>query len=501
MSDQDYNLSDPIFEWAQRTPHAAAIIEGDQHLDYAGLCNAVRRAAHRFRDAGWNPGDIVGVSIRGRETLHLVIALALARIGVIQVTLSPNELAAARLSLAQTLRIRATVGDHEHDRLSGIAHLAAHDDWLSEDPTLPVAADIRAAGGDAVWIILESSGTTAVRKNIRNSHHFHRIVAERFDPVFGVFPGERVASLTGFRFRMGLSRALYCLSQGGTFVTAPRALTPTQLLHWINASRIDSLNSVPTHLFALLEDSVGDAPRLPGMRILRCSGGALPVSAVHRIREQLTPNLYLAYGTNEVGSISAATPAILDRYPDSVGLPFSGIELEIVDDDGRPVPAGTVGHIRVRGAGIDSSALLGSAQLEQAAFRQGWFYPGDTASVNREGMIFLQGRSDEVLNFDGILIGPLEIEAAVARHPAVAEVAAFALPSPRHQDVPVAAVVLKYPLPLEELHRYCAELLGIRAPREYFVIDAIPKSPIGKVLRRRLVELALAHIKTRNKPV
>jgi acyl-coenzyme A synthetase/AMP-(fatty) acid ligase len=96
------------------------------------------------------------------------------------------------------------------------------------------------------------------------------------------------------------------------------------------------------------------------------------------------------------------------------------------------------------------------------------------------------------MNFNGIMIGPGEIEAVLRRHPAVQDVAAFALPSPEHQDVPAAAIVSSQPLPIDELTHFCDERLGIRAPRLFFRVDEIPKNPIGKVLRRKLTELALS---------
>ncbi len=501
MADQNFNITDPIFDWAQRMPYAAAIIEGNELVHYGRLCIAVRRAAQQFRDAGIRPGDTVGVSIRGTGALHMVTSLALARIGAAQVTLSPNEPVAARLALAQSLGVKAVASDDEDDRLGGIPHLSAESEWLSVDHPDPVPADMRITGGDNTWIVVQSSGTTAAPKNIGNSHRFHRMVAERFDPVFAVMPGERVMSLSGFRFRIGISRALHCLSRGGTFVIAPVNFTPAQLLQWIDVCHVTYLSCVPLHLHALLEGANDDFPRLPGIRILRCSGAPLSVAVLQSIRKRIAPNLYVDYGANEAGGIAAASPAMLDRFPESTGLPLPGVELEIVGNDRRPVPAGTVGHVRVRGAGIGLSVLLDGADEKPTTLADGWFYPGDTALLNQEGMLFLKGRSDEVMNFDGILIGPLEIEAVLSRHPAVAEAAAFALPSPQHQDVPAVAVVLKMPIPMEDLHRYCAEHLGIRAPREYFVMNAIPKSGIGKVLRRRLVELALVHIKTRARPV
>jgi acyl-coenzyme A synthetase/AMP-(fatty) acid ligase len=90
------------------------------------------------------------------------------------------------------------------------------------------------------------------------------------------------------------------------------------------------------------------------------------------------------------------------------------------------------------------------------------------------------------------MIGPREIEAVLQQHPAVIEVAAFALPSPEHQDVPAAAIVSAQPLQRDELARFCRERLGIRAPWVFLRVDEIPKNPMGKVLRGELTKLALA---------
>ena len=116
----------------------------------------------------------------------------------------------------------------------------------------------------------------------------------------------------------------------------------------------------------------------------------------------------------------------------------------------------------------------------------------------RKGVLFLKGRSDDVMNFDGIMVGPAQIESVLARHPAVADSAAFPLPSPLHQDIPAAAVVLRQSVPIDELAHYCQQHLGIRAPRIFFVIDAIPRNAMGKIVRRRLTELAVEKMNAGN---
>ena len=138
--------------------------------------------------------------------------------------------------------------------------------------------------------------------------------------------------------------------------------------------------------------------------------------------------------------------------------------------------------------------MRASTHDQARVFRNGWCYPGDIGSRNEDGLVFLKGRADDVMNFDGMLVGPGEIELVLCQHPGVLEAAAFPLPSLEHQDVPAVAIVCSQLLPDDELQRFCEERLANRAPRMFLQVREIPKNPMGKVLRRRLTELALARL-------
>ena len=486
-SDPDFNVTDPVFAWAARAPNAVALIEQGRAISYRTLTVAIRRAMLSMREAGWRDGDVIGVSIRGETLLHLVVTLALARIGLTQVNLPPGDPVSQRLALAQRLSIKALVANHEDDRLSGIAQFTPDNDWIAAVHTAPVSPDSRGAGGDNTWIIIQSSGTTGMPKNIEISHHAERVRREQSQPLFSCQSGERVMNLVGLRFWVGISRAVRCLSEGGTVIALPDNFSAAQLLHWIDAYDVTYLSCTPRNLHWLLQRVNDDNPRLPGLRILRCSGAELVLSLLQQARRRLSPNLFIDYSSNEAGGMAAATPGILENYPDSVGLPLQGVELEIVDGEGRRAPTGVVGRIRVRGSGMTHCT-------EGVSIQAGWHYPGDTALQNDEGIVFLKGRYDDAINFDGILISTTEIESVLARHPSVAEVAAFALPSPEHQDVPAVALVLKQALTQEDLDQYCAQYLGIIAPRVFIRVDELPRNAMGKVLRRRLTEIALERL-------
>lgn len=491
MSDQDpdsdYNITDPIFAWAERAPHVVAIIEQGRVISYAALCNAVRHAMQRFREAGWKSGDVIGIAIRGETSLHLVVSLALARSGLTQVTLPSSELASRRLSVAQTLGVRAIVTNHESDRLVSVPRLVLEANWLSAACAAAVSPDIRGSGGDKAWIVIQTSGTTGTSKNIDISHRTNRLRARRYKKVLSCLPGERTMSMVGLQFWAGIFAAVRCLSDGGAIVALPETFSAAQLLNWIDLHHVTYLSCAPVHIHWLLQELQSDAPILPGLRILQSVSAALVPSLLQDAKMRLSLNIFIHYGSNETGVMAVAVPEVLDRFPDSVGQILPGVEFEIVDQENHPVSAGTVGRVRVRGGGMQYSR-------DEATGRDGWHYPGDMAMQNEAGIVFLKGRYDEIMNFEGLLISPTEIESALAQHPLVAEVVAFPLSSPQHQDVPAVAVVLKQPVSMDELNRYCVEHLGIRAPKIFIVVDQMPRNAMGKVLRPRLTQIALERL-------
>ncbi len=493
------NITDAIFAQAERDPDAIAVIDAKISASYRVLCHGVRSAAQRFRQAQWKAGDIVGISLHNSSTLYLVSALALARMGITQVSIPANDPASLRAARMERLGVTGLVVEHGRSASStpgsSVTTVAIEANWLTQSPDIAAVDDIREPGGDSLWIISETSGTTATPKAIGISHTTEDIHRKKYASILVHLPGERVVSLTNMQFLTGLKRAIGCLSDGGTFTIPPTSFSTDQLLKWIEWHCVTYISCVPLHLHQLLRDIQTSTPRLPSVRVLRSGSAALPVSAVREIRRRISPNLYIAYSASETGPIATATPAMLDENPGTVGLPLEGIEFEIVDNDGSAVSVGMLGHVRVRGPGIETPYLHATDAGQAKAFRGGWFYPGDIAVVNSDGLVFLKGRSDDVMNFDGIMVGPAEIESVLRQHPAVKEVAAFALPSPDHQDIPAAAIVSAQPLQIDELQHFCIARLGVRAPRVFLRFDEIPKNSMGKILRRRVTELAVKALK------
>ena len=213
----------------------------------------------------------------------------------------------------------------------------------------------------------------------------------------------------------------------------------------------------------------------------------MPEAVRSEIRRRFNPRLLVLYATNEAAFLTGADAEMQENYPETVGRALPGVELEIVDDDDRPVAAGEAGHVRARTPWMPVD-YVNAQQRESRTFRAGWIYTGDIGVLNEDGMLFIRGRADDMMNYDGIKIMPADIEETLLAHPAVAEAVAFPVASGRHQHLPAAAVVLRHPVSGDELLVHCRRRLGARAPLAIGFETAFPRNAMGKVVRRELVE-------------
>lgn len=211
--------------------------------------------------------------------------------------------------------------------------------------------------------------------------------------------------------------------------------------------------------------------------------------------ERITPELYDVYGSAGCGILSALAPKEMMARGETVGRLAPFAEVEIVDRLGNKLPAGATGHLRCRGPAIASgyySESDGAAGAE--GFRDGWFYPGDLASIDAEGYLTIKGRSSDLIVRRGIEIQPTEIEAVLTEHPSVAEVAVCGKPSQAIGEEVVALVVTRGEAQHEELSHYLmGRLPQEKLPDRIIYAKSLPKTTTGKVNRQEVKAMAMRH--------
>ncbi|MGE0153643.1 MAG: class I adenylate-forming enzyme family protein [Reyranellaceae bacterium] len=489
------NVAAGLHRWATSTPGQLALIEQERTVTYAELDRAVWRACAGLRQAGLQAGAVVAMFGDGGSLLQLTLSLALARMGAIQVALSLAERPERLRMIAQTAGIAAVVSSVPGIEKFGPPVIRPDPAWL--DPAAPAEIGDPGPGGNAIWLINHSSGTTGRPKAMAISHAMEAARMALQPPEFACRPGERFMSMTSFEFWIGRSRAIRCLSEGATVVAAPQTTDTAEIIAAIARHDVTHLTCTPVHLHQILEHLPQDGLRFPRLRMVRVSSAALPERVLTGIRARMSPHVYTNYGANEAGNFSVATPDMLAQHPDTVGKPAPGVDFELVDERGRRVGVGETGHVRVRSPGM-IQGYVADREATAAAFRDGWFYPGDLATIDADGLVFLKGRSDDMLNVEGMLVSPEEIEKVLREHPAVSDAAAFRLPSERHQDVPAAAVVIRDGTSPEDIRSYCVRRLGMRSPAVVLQLPQLPRNRIGKVLRKELTRLTMEALEQRD---
>jgi len=483
------NIADAIARHARENPYSAAILAGDRIIDFRKLDAAIDRVAVEFYEQGLRSGATVGISIPA-SPLHLITVYALARLGVVHLTLPVQDSAAARGALAFRFGVQAIVSDRPQNSLTQFTLVKVDPAWLAPATREIQPVSVRTHGGTP-WKIVLSSGTTAAPKAVLATHETEFGWHSRGHPPFPV--GSRFLSTIDMNFSYGLRLNMQALNSGACVVLTV-AGNARALFDEIDIHGITHLAATPRHLMDALPDLPLDAPRCPNIRYLSVAGSIMPEKLRQQIRRRMTPNLHVKYGSNEVGYVVEAPPELQDGLPDVLGRAVAGVQYEIVDDQGSVVPPGDVGRIRFRGEAFPPG-YADNPEATAAAFADGWFAPGDLARVGTEGEIYFMGRADDMINFDGVKLYPADIESCLLRHEAVVEAAAFAMPSERFQDVPAAAVVLRpdcLALATKDLIIFCNQHLGLRAPRVVHVVSALPKNAMGKVLKKDLARMLMA---------
>lgn len=484
------NLADAIARHAVERPTAPAVVSYERTVDYATFDSAVWRAATWLRAQGIAPGTVVGLSLPDAVST-LVVSCALLRIGAVQTILSLDDPPAERAMLAEQFRIAVVIADSAWISADPCRLVVADTDWLEPDGTVPDPT-LRGPGEWNPWMIVRSSGTTGGRPKGTHFTHQGYTISEARQPPTGLPPHEeRYLALISLGLFYGLSSCVRTLIVGGAVILTGSPLAPGEIPDTVARFAVNRLALTAYHLDALLPDLPMDRCRCPGVLDVSVTGMLVPEGLRRAIRRRLSPNLYVRYGTNETRTLTVADPQTQDRFADTVGFPAPGLELEIVDGEDRPLPRGEIGLVRVRAEEFPSG-YINNPEATAQAFRRGWFYPGDLGVLSPEGALFLKGRADDLINFDGLKIVPADIEGALLQHPAVAEAAAFPVDSRRHQQIPAAIVVLRQPATAEDLRDHCVRLLGNRAPSYVGIAGALPKNAMGKVLRRVLAD-AVAH--------
>jgi 2-furoate---CoA ligase len=489
-----------------RDPKAVAIVDGDVRLTYQDWYARISALVAAFDRMQLAPGDHLVTVLQNRweaATLHWACQFAGVVITPINWRSKAHEIGYAVEDCgAKAIVFEQASAENvgESATSSSLAHIsvgAGYECALAEASFAELlGADappaVPRADADALSLMLYTSGTTARPKGVPRRHRAERAAAIAHVAQNLYAHGERTLGVMPLYHTMGVRSLLAMSLIGGRFVCLPR-FDVAEALRLIENEKITNLYLVPTLYHDLLHhEALADAD-VSSVRKLGFAGAPMTDALLAALDKAFRPELFVNhYGSSEIYTFTINQDA--PRKPGSAGRAGINQMIRIIrlgarDVDEIAVP-GEEGEIAALASGDE--AFEGYWQRPEAdvkAFRQGWYMTGDTGYADADGDIYVTGRVDDMIITGGENVSPVEIESCLSLHPAVAEVAVVGLPDERLGKVVAAFIRRRREVADAELDAHCrtSGLANFKRPRRYVFVREIPKSPVGKLLRRQLV--------------
>ncbi|MBN9050179.1 MAG: AMP-binding protein [Rhizobiales bacterium] len=497
------DLGNSFLSSVERDPDALAIVDGSVRLTYAQWYRRISSIVAAFDELGLMPGDHLVTMLQNRweaATIHWACQFSGVVITPINWRSKDDEVDyylenaeakaivfedvsadAIRASGIAKTRTRIALDAAQHGEISFLTLLTRE-----ASPAEP------RVGADSWSIMLYTSGTTAKPKGVPRRQRAERAAAVAHVAQNMYANGERTLGVMPLYHTMGVRSLLAMSLIGGTFVCLPRFDTG-KALDLIAAEKITNLYLVPTLYHDLVHNDRFAATDTSSVRKLGFAGASMTDGLLKELTATFKPDLFVNhYGSSEIYTFTIDQKA--PAKPGSAGR--AGINQRI-----RVVKLGATSPDDLAATGEEGEiiALLLSdeafegywrrPEADAKAIRKGWYFTGDTGFTDKDGDLFVTGRVDDMIITGGENVSPVEIESCLSLHPAVSEVAVVGLPDERWGKIIAAFIKRQDSVSDAELDEFCRSsgLANYKRPRRYVYVADIPKSTVGKLLRRKLV--------------
>jgi 2-furoate---CoA ligase len=486
-----------------RDPGAVAIVDEGVRLTYAEWMAKISSVVAAFDRLGLKPGDHLVTMLQNRweaATLHWACQFTGLVVTPVNWRAKPDEIdyvlenADAAALAFEEVAAEAVMQSRLASRIPTISVGSASGAGLTFEDLIAERAPTATPRVDAeAWsLMLYTSGTTAQPKGVPRRHRAERIAALAHVAQNMYARGERTLGVMPLYHTMGV-RSLVSMSLiGGAFVCLPR-FDPQRALDLMAAEKITNLYLVPTLFHDIVHHPRFESADVSSVRKLGFAGASMTEDLLTKLTESFEPELFVNhYGSSEIYTFTIEQKAA--EKPGSAGR--AGINQDI-----RVVRLGAKSSKDLAAPG-DEGEIIALAASDEAfegywrrpdadakALREGWYFTGDTGYVDADGDLFVTGRVDDMIITGGENVSPVEIESCLSLHPGVGEVAVVGLPDERWGKIVVAFIQRAGDVSTDDLDQHCraSGLANFKRPRRFEFVKAIPKSAVGKLLRRQLV--------------
>ncbi|MFC5587741.1 long-chain fatty acid--CoA ligase [Sporosarcina soli] len=503
----ELSIYDLFERTAEERPTNKAIISGEEVLTYAQLKHQSDCLAAALYHRGFRKGDRIGVMLPNCKE-YAIVTYAIHRLGGVLVQMNPmyqpNELAhifddsEASWLISHQEQQQKIQAIGIADRITMIAtdrgdgQTANLYQWIAEERKQLPPLDIQLK--EDIAVLQYTGGTTGRPKGAMLTHF--NIVSnffQNFISYAGVYErfSESVLGISPLFHGMGMMNLNTAIFTGSTYIVMDRFET-TKVLELMRKHRPTVIAGSPTMYIALLRHPDLQPTDLRSLKICGCGSAPMPVEVITEIERKSGAVIIEGYGLTEATSAVSRNPMTGMRKIGSIGVPISSTDIKIVDlvSGTTEMAVGEPGELLVKGPQV-MKGYWKNPEATQQILQNGWLYTGDIAKMDEDGFLYIVGRKKEMIIAGGYNIYPAEIEEVLYEHPAVSEAIVYGIPDAYRGETVKASIVLKPEMHATEAEiiEWCRErLAAYKSPRFIDIRTELPKTAVGKLLRRALVE-------------
>jgi long-chain acyl-CoA synthetase len=478
------NLVELLHTTAERHGARRAVSDArsGRSLSYGQLAREAQRVGAFLKKEGVEPGQRIGL-MAPNEMAHVPAAFGLLASGACFVPLASNLTPAEIADIVHDVQLNGCLAWPKAaalpDATAGAIVQGGECDgftfqWIDRAAVAPAEFEPLNPA-----FIRFTSGTTARSKGVVLSHEATAARVEASDRVLKFSEEDRILWVLPLAYHFAVTITAY-VRAGAHILLCPDTL-PRAMVDAVRRLKPTVLYAAPLHFERMA--NLGPSEPLASIRVILSTAAPISPTVMERFESVYGVPVGQAYGIIEAGlpCINLGTEGL---PPTSVGRPVPGYDVAVLSDEGERLPTGALGEIGVRGDGL-FSAYYAPWRLREQLTRDGWFLTGDLGSLDQAGALHLKGRKKAVIFVAGLKFFPEEVEDCINQFPGVVESRVFGRPHAHVGEVPCAEVALDARgCDLEALKAHCARALSAyKVPVEFTIVDAVPRTPSGKIRR------------------
>lgn len=503
------NLYSLLETTAKKYAEQTAIIYETQRLTYQQLKDKVDRLANAWKQCGLQKGEFLGLMVSNHPT-YVISYYAALKLGLTVVQINPQYTLRELLEIFNDSNASYLVTEPEClNKISGLQESHSFKEIFVTEPVVdsithpcvlsliehasPLHETCAITSNEDIAVIQYTGGTTGNKKGAMLTHFniiANVIQSKAFYGKKMRFGEETILTATPLYHVYGMTSGMNLSIYMGAANLIVNKFKLDHVLTLIETHRPTFFPGVPKMFNAFVNHPEIESFDLTSLKMCSSGSAPLPIEILKKFSELTGVAIGEGYGLSETSPTTHRNPPDGAMKIGSIGIPFPHTDCRIVDDNGEDLPAKTVGELLIKGPQV----MLGywnKPEETQQALRDGWFYTGDLATMDEDGYFYIVGRKKEMIIVGGFNVYPQEIEGVLYEHPHVLEAAVVGIPDGEAGEIVKAFIVPKAgrELDVKNLQEYCYQnLTRYKVPKQFEIIDSLPRNTVGKILKRLLVD-------------